>query len=100
MRIMERLRSRWGVGPWGVLAILLAFALAGSTVVRLKRPIMGWLLPDSYPDWLGWLVYLIVIFPLYHVLLLMYGSLLGKHRFFMNRFAEIGRRLTGRRRRS
>lgn len=95
MRFLEHLKQRWGVGPWQVLAILTAFALAGMTVVRLKGPVMGLILPEDAPNWVHWAVYILIIFPLYHVLLFAYGALLGQFNFFRKRFAALGRKLAG-----
>lgn len=91
VRFAERLRARWGVGPWASLAILLAFALAGMTTLRLKDPILGLLLPEDTPGWARWLVYLVIIVPVYQLLLLGYGALLGQGRFFWSKLKAIGR---------
>ena len=96
MQFMERMKARWGVGVWGVLAILLAFSLAGMTVVRLKGPVMGLILPSDAPAWASWPVYLLVVFPLYQVVLLFYGTVLGQFHFFWSKFKLAGRWLFGR----
>ncbi len=93
MTFVERLRARWGVGLWGTIAILLAFALAGMTTLRLKDPILGLLLPAETPGWVTWVVYLIIIVPVYQLLLLGYGTLLGQGRFFWSKLKAIGRHL-------
>ena len=80
--LWTRLREKWGVGPWGVLAILLAFSLAGMSVLKVSRPIMNVLLPPDAPKWLWWTLRILVIVPIYEVLLLSYGTLLGPRRFF------------------
>jgi len=80
--IWSRLKTKWGVGGWGIVAILLAFSLAGSTVVKITRPIMDWLLPPDAPRWLWWTLRILVIVPIYEVLLLCFGVLLGQGRFF------------------
>lgn len=90
------MKARWGVGPWGVLAILLAFSLAGMTVVRLKGPVMGWILPEDAPDWLTWIIYLAVVMPIYQVCLLAYGTALGQFNFFWTKLKIMGRLLSGR----
>lgn len=77
-----RMESRWGVGPLGVVAILLSFSLAGSSIVYLRRPVMDFLLPAEAATWLKVVVYLLVVFPIYQALLLAYGALLGQFRFF------------------
>jgi len=80
--LWARLREKWGVGPWGVLAILLAFSLAGMSVLKISRPIMDFLLPPDAPKWLWWTLRILVIVPVYEVLLISYGTLLGQRRFF------------------
>lgn len=96
MPLFERMKARWGVGPWGLLAILLAFSLAGLTTVRLKAPVIGLLLAPTAPGWLQWTLYLIVMLPLYQVLLLGYGTLLGQFDFFWGKLKAVGRLVSGR----
>jgi hypothetical protein len=70
------------VTTWGVIAILLAFSLAGSAVLRIGRPIVDAILPDDAPSGLWWTVKILVIIPVYEVLLMTFGTLLGQGRFF------------------
>ncbi|MCY4660595.1 MAG: prolipoprotein diacylglyceryl transferase [Acidobacteria bacterium] len=91
MPIVERMRSRWGVGPVGVVAILAAFALAGTTTLWVKEPVMGYLLPAVAPGWLQWTIYLIIMLPIYQALLLAYGTLLGQFDFFWSKMRAMGR---------
>ena len=72
---------------------LLAFSLAGSTTVWLKDPILDFLLPANTSGWTRWLIYLAIIAPLYQILLLGYGTLLGQGRFFCSKLTAIGRYL-------
>ncbi|MDH3196753.1 MAG: prolipoprotein diacylglyceryl transferase [Candidatus Krumholzibacteria bacterium] len=89
----SRLKTKWGVSGWGAFAILLAFALAGSTVLKISRPIMGWLLPPDHSRWQWWTLRILVIVPLYEVLLLAYGVLLGQGGFFWSKQKKLGRLL-------
>ena len=84
-----RMKTRWGVGPFGVVAILVAFAAAGSSVLYVGHPIKEFLLPENAAGWLRVVVYILVIFPLYHVLLLGYAALLGQFRFFWRREKQM-----------
>lgn len=77
-----RVKSRWGVSTWGAVAILLAFSLAGSTVLRITRPVLHLILPKDAPHWLWWTARIVIIVPVYQVLLLGYGTILGQFRFF------------------
>ena len=96
---VDKLRGRWDVTFWGVAAILVSFSLAGMTVVTLRTHILGILLPEDAPSWFRWAVYLVIIFPLYQVLLLGYGALLGQFTFFWGRLRIvlrfIARRVAG-----
>ena len=94
MKIFQHLKERWGVGPWNLVAILAAFALAGTTIVKLKNPVTGFFLPPETPAWLQWTFYLVVLLPLYQLLLLGYGTLLGQFRFFWDRMKSMGRLLS------
>ena len=96
MKFFERLRERWGVGPCGAVAILLAFSLAGMTTVRLRGPIIGFVLPTDAPRWLRWGLYLVIMVPMYQVLLLGYGTALGQFDFFWSKLKAVGRLLSGR----
>ena len=96
MSALRRMQARWGVSFRGVLAILAAFSLAGMTTVQLKGPVMALLLPATAPGWVQWTVYLVVMLPIYQVLLLGYGTLLGQFRFFWGKLKAMGRLLRGR----
>ena len=96
MQLFDRMKARWGVGPGGVVAILLAFSLAGLTTVRLKGPVIGFLLPDSAPGWVQWTIYLLIMLPVYQALLLGYGTLLGQFDFFWSKLKAVGRLVSGR----
>jgi hypothetical protein len=89
--VFERMKKRWGVGPWGVFAILLTFALTGLTVVWIRPLILNAILPADAPRWAGWVTYALVIFPLYQVILLAYGAVLGQFSFFWQKEKTAGR---------
>jgi hypothetical protein len=85
----NRLKARWGVTNAGVVAILVAFSAAGMSVLKVTHPIMAWILPPSPPAWLWWTCRILVIVPVYYVLLLGYGTLLGQRRFFWGRMRRL-----------
>lgn len=90
---MDKMKSRWGLGPLGVLAVLAAFSLAGTSVLFIARPILAWVLPQNAPTYLKIVLYVVLIFPLYQMLLLAWGTLLGQFRFFWEREKELVRLL-------
>ncbi len=81
---IARLGRRWGLdSTWRILAVLLAFSLAGMSVVYARKGI--WLLfrfTDDTETWIKVVTYLALVFPLYQLLLLAWGTLLGQFRFF------------------
>ena len=94
--VFDRMKARWGVGLPGLLAILAAFSLAGTTTVWFKGPVMAFIMPETAPGWLQWAVYLVVMLPVYQVLLLAYGALLGQFDFFWSKLKAVGRLVSGR----
>ena len=95
MQFLDRMKRRWGVSLWGGIAILLSFSLAGMTVVRLKGPVLGLLVPTDASTWVSWVVYLLIIVPFYQLCLLIYGTLLGQYHFFWSRLRRLGQFLFG-----
>ncbi|MFT5619189.1 MAG: hypothetical protein ACI85I_002431 [Arenicella sp.] len=85
MNWIEKLKTRWEVkSGWQVLAILLVFTLTGFSSLYVKKPIYA-LLDIDATTLNGWQKFFSVIFitlPVYQVLLLFYGTILGQFRFF------------------
>ncbi len=83
-RWMARLGRRWGLdSTWRIVAVLVAFSLAGMSVVVARRGV--WRLfgfTDDTETWVKVATYLALVFPLYQLLLLAWGTLLGQFRFF------------------
>ena len=47
MKIIEKLKQKWGVGIWGFLAIMAAFSLAGTSSVLVRKKMI--FLPEDLP---------------------------------------------------
>ncbi len=101
MTWIEKLKTRWGVkNGWQVLVILIVFALTGFSSLYVKQPIYALFNIDAN-TLSGWQKFLSVIFitlPIYQVLLLFYGTVLGQFRFFWEfekrMFSRIGKLFT------
>ena len=89
---MEKLKARWGItSNFEVVVILLVFALTGSSSVKVAKPVldaMGFTRAIFGEDWyfslLYWSLRILIIFPIYQVLLLVFAWLLGQFKFFWN----------------
>ncbi len=82
---MEKFKQRWGItSNFQVAIILLVFALTGSSAAYLSKPILEWMGVDKAElgPWLYYPLYILLIFPVYKVLLLIYGTLFGQFPFF------------------
>ena len=90
---MEKLKARWGISStWQIIIILLVFSITGSSSLFVGKPVLHLFGLDRVnfaPEFLfGGLLYytlrILVIFPIYQVLLVLFGWLFGQFRFFWN----------------
>lgn len=81
----QKTMQRWGINSaFSFWMIMLAFSLAGSSIVWLRPPIFELLgiTISGKPWYQATGIYLLFIFPTYQVMLLVFGTLLGQGRFF------------------
>jgi len=64
--------------------VLIVFAFTGSTVLFLKPLVFGLVGLESIKGVWGVLLYILLIFPLYQILILIYGFIFGQFAFFWN----------------
>lgn len=97
----ERLKKRWDIeSDWQVAIILLAFTFTGFTTLYVHQQIDQLLgIGPKSPFIYKVLVFIVIVLPVYNILLLIYGSLLGQYKFFKNfiikffsRIFRIGRK--------
>lgn len=83
MSWLHKLQSRWKVNSLTqVVLILTTFALTGSTVVYISKPLLAAIFGNAgVPAWAK-IIYYILILPVYNLFLLGYGFLLGQFSFF------------------
>ncbi|RAV27839.1 DUF6787 family protein [Sinomicrobium soli] len=84
---MNRLKQRWGIhSNIQLFIILVVFALTGSSSARLSGPVLDFfeLQEENMHSAWYWLLRIILIFPVYQVLLVVFGWLFGQFEFFWN----------------
>ncbi|TWI11770.1 hypothetical protein IP98_01938 [Flavobacterium cauense R2A-7] len=66
--------------------IFVVFAITGTTASYLSKPILAWLgiTKDNLHPVLYWILYILIILPVYKVLLVTIGTIFGQHTFFKN----------------
>jgi hypothetical protein len=82
---MGNFKERWNItSNWQVFVIILVFALTGSTAAMISKPILHWLgiSKETHHILLYLLLYILIIFPIYQILLVGIGFLLGQFKFF------------------
>src|SRR4051794_34993425 len=83
MSWMQRLKQRWKLGSiFQVVVVLIVFACTGFTVLFIKKPILNYLAGSKGDSTLATVLYYIFILPLYNLILLAYGFILGQFNFF------------------
>ncbi|WP_282132408.1 DUF6787 family protein [Cellulophaga baltica] len=89
---MKKLKERWGIeSNFGIIMILLVFSVTGSSALKIARPLLdyiGFTRNNFADDWyfsiLYWTVRILIIFPIYQILLIIFGWLFGQFKFFWN----------------
>ena len=80
---VDRLKSRWNLeNTKQVFIVLLVFALTGTTILIIKKPLLNLLFPSGEIPLFFYISYYIFIFPVYNAVLLLYGALFGYFNFF------------------
>ncbi|MFS4416887.1 DUF6787 family protein [Maribacter sp. 2307ULW6-5] len=87
---MKKLKERWGITSNLQLAVIfIVFGITGSASVYVAKPFLELINfhPEHFTDaWWGtalyWIVRLLLIFPFYQILLVVFGFLFGQFKFF------------------
>ncbi|RZS93655.1 DUF6787 family protein [Aquimarina brevivitae] len=93
--IFKKLHQKWNVNyRWELIAIFIGFAITGSTAARVSSPILDFLglNSDNISGWIYWPLRILLIFPVYQILLLGVGWLVGQFQFFW----EFEKKMLGR----
>lgn len=81
--LIKKLKKRWGIETgWQLVLILFIFSITGITTLYVREflfQLFG-ITPDT-SRWIRLLAWLLVVFPAYQILFLMYGFILGQFEF-------------------
>ena len=93
---LEKIKERWGLKSLvQVVLVLIVFSLTGMTVVLMRPIIFSWFnFDEQTPFLVKAITYLLLIFPLYQVLILVYGTLLGQFSFFWEKEKKLFKAIT------
>ncbi len=95
MELLQKLKTRWDIeSNWQVLVILIVFSVTGFSAVFARQFIFDLLgIVEKDPFWFKTLIWVLTIFPIYNILLLLYGALFGQFNFFWGFFKKMMTRL-------
>lgn len=94
--LFKKLYKRWGVTQrWQLIAMFLVFAVTGSTAGKISDPLMELigLARETTNGWLYWPVRILLIFPIYQVLLVIFGWIFGQYKFFKDFAVKMASRM-------
>ena len=88
--MFDRLKERWGIqSNWQIVVIFWVFAITGSASVYVAKPFLSMigLSREAFPEawwggWAYWTLRILLIFPFYQILLVVFGWLFGQFKFF------------------
>jgi hypothetical protein len=89
---IDKLKQRWHVtSTLQVVIILIVFSITGSSIIVVKR-LFG---IDAETDIITRILFYIGVFPIYNLLLLMYGFIFGQFKFFFEFEKRFFKRIFG-----
>ncbi len=83
--MFEKLKTRWNLtSNFQVFMVILVFSITGSIAVRVAGPVLGFfnVHKETMNPYVFWPIRILIIFPIYQVMLLVVGTLLGQFKFF------------------
>lgn len=88
---LGRLKEKWGLrNLFQVIMVLIVFSLTGMTVVMVRPILFSWFgFDDQTPFIIKSITYLLLIFPMYQILILVYGALFGQFVFFWEKEKKL-----------
>ena len=101
MAYFDHLKEKWNIRSNRQLWIIfIVFGITGSSSVKVGKPLLEWmgLEPSLFVDYpMGMVVYwflrILVIFPIYQILLVLFGALFFQFSFFWEFEKKILRRM-------
>jgi hypothetical protein len=80
----EKIKERWEIQSyWQMTVIFIVFGVTGSSAVKIAAPVLeAFGINDDMSAFVYWPLRIIIIFPVYQVLLIVFGWLFGEFDFF------------------
>ncbi|MEY2924153.1 MAG: hypothetical protein RLZZ337_701 [Bacteroidota bacterium] len=97
MKYWEILKNKWGIeSDRRMIWIFIIFAITGSSIVFVRKPIQIWLFNEEHfwsLDWYKMIVITLLVYVVYQIHLIVIGTVLGEHSFFKQFLLKMNKRL-------
>lgn len=93
---MNKLKKKWGIkSDIQIILILIVFSITGFVSMVIGKPILNLfgLEQKTMSAWAFWPIRIAIIFPIYQILILIFGFLFGQFKFFWNFEKKMIKRL-------
>ena len=93
---MNKLKKKWGINSdLQLILILIVFSITGFVSMLIAKPILNLfgLEQKTMSVWAFWPIRIAIIFPIYQILILIFGFLFGQFKFFWDFEKKMIKRL-------
>ena len=93
-KLLQELKNKWDIeSNWQFVLINIIFAISGSLTVFIRKPVFHFIGISADTSFIfKFILYIVIVTPVYFVLLLIVGTLFGQFNFFWNFEKKIIRR--------
>jgi|TARA_B110000444_G_C18517438_1_gene445067 hypothetical protein len=102
--MLKKLNEKWGIStPFQMVIVFIVFGVTGSVAAKISGPIISILPIEDLPAIIYWPLRLLIIFPVYQVLLVLFGFIFGaivsvftfkKDKFIFNFFFNLSLKMS------
>lgn len=93
-KIWAYFKKKWGKSDLEIVLIMVIFAMTGFSFLFVKPVVFEWIgYHHIESGFLKVIMYILIMYPLYQVLLLIWGSMFGQFRFFWSFLGKMNKRL-------
>ena len=96
MNLIKKIKTRWNItSNFQFIVIMIVFAITGSLSLFVSRPLLSKLgvNPTDLSLWLYYPLRIILIFTIYHIVIVIIGTIFGQFDFFWRLEKKMLRRI-------
>ena len=96
MNLIKKIKTRWNItSNFQFIVIMIVFAITGSLSLFVSRPLLSQLgvNPTDLSLWLYYPLRIILIFTIYHIVIVIIGTIFGQFDFFWRLEKKMLRRI-------